>query len=295
MMPVLIGDLQVFKVYEQEMELQHDAGFLDGLLPQELMRHMAWLAPDYCNPENGALRLGVHSWLIRTGRLNVLVDTCFGNDKNRPFLAVGHQQKHPYLERLAVHGVQPEDIDIVMCTHLHVDHVGWNTRLINGRWVPSFPNARYIMSRAELEFWDSRDGSAHGIAINENVFEDSVLPVVEAGQAVLVDDGYDIDHALRVEMAIGHSPGHMILRATSNGATGIFSGDVVHHPVQIACPHVNSAACQNAELARQTRFNLLEYCADEACLLLPAHFTGLGYGRIARAEARTFQFLAGAG
>lgn len=281
MAPVLIGDLEVRAVEEVQGLLHHDAGFLDGLPEDAIARNLDWLAPDFCDAASGALRLSMHSWIVRTAHHNVLIDSCFGNDKERPVLEMGHRLSIPYLDRLAEQGLRPEDIDFVMCTHLHVDHVGWNTRLVDGRWVPTFPNAKYLFARKEYDFWNPATGNGEpDVPINQNVFEDSVLPVVEAGQAILVDDGYGVDDQLTVEEASGHSEGHVLICAQSRGRTGIFSGDIIHHPIQIAYPEVNSSACQFADRARATRRRVLEDCAAHGHLLLPAHFTGARCGHV---------------
>jgi glyoxylase-like metal-dependent hydrolase (beta-lactamase superfamily II) len=168
-----------------------------------------------------------------------------------------------------------------MCTHLHWDHVGWNTRLENGRWVPTFPNARYVMARREFAHWEGvhRNGedTPHRLA-----FEDSVLPVVRTGQSVLVDDDYALEDGLWFESAPGHTPGNVVIHARSGDQTGVFMGDVIHHPLQLLKPEWSTLACTDPELSRKTRTRLIEEHAARGTRLLPAHFPAPTVGRIVR-------------
>lgn len=247
--------------------------YFSGFEREVLERHMDWLVPEHYVPERDALITSVHSWLIRTPRHTLLLDCCAGNHKERPWWPRFHRLETPFLERLRAAGARPEDIDIVLCTHLHADHIGWNTMLRDGRWVPTFPNARYLFSRAENDFWDPRinvvlaDEPPRRIA-----YRDSVLPVIEAGQAVLLDASHAIDELLLVEPAPGHTPGHVLLRLRAGDAGGVFCGDVLHHPLQIYAPHWNSQFCLLPEQARATRRRVLEQCAESGALLFPTHF-----------------------
>jgi len=269
-----IGDATVVRIEEL---LGHSsfppAGYLAGFEREKLERHLGWLVPDHYDPAADALVTSVHSWLIRTRHHNILLDSCAGNHKNRYWWPRFHQLETPYLERLRGAGVAPEHIDIVLCTHLHADHVGWNTRLQDGRWVPTFPNARYIFSRTESDYWDPGRHPGEADDPHRSIcYRDSVLPVIEAGQAQLVDGAHAIDDSLLIEPAPGHTPGHVLLKLRSPGGGGVFCGDVLHHPLQIYAPHWNSQFCMLPEQARATRRRVLEYCAAERNLLLPAHF-----------------------
>ena len=185
----------------------------------------------------------------------------------------------PYLADLAAAGVAPEAVDFVCCTHLHVDHAGWNTRLVDGRWVPTFPNAKYIFARKEYEFWESlhKEGAQARVP---NVYDDSVLPVMEAGQAVLVDMDHQLDNGIWLEPAPGHTPGHILVNLKSGDEHAIFSGDVIHHPIQLLRPDWSSRACEDPELSAATRRALLERVADTATLLAPAHFASPTMGHV---------------
>ena len=210
----------------------------------------------------------------------MLIDTCTGDHKERPGFTQGNQLSLPYLERLAEKGLRPEDIDYVMCTHLHLDHVGWNTRLQDGRWVPTFPKARYLFGKTEYDAFNPVTGPGDPNPVNQGAFEDSVQPIAEAGQMQLVDDGYTLDDELTVEAAPGHSEGHVVIRAQSQDETGVFLGDVLHSPLQCCYPDVNSAFCQHPESARLTRRRLLAEAAEQGHLLLPAHFPAPHAGRV---------------
>jgi len=230
-----------------------------------------WLAPVYMLPDGSQLRTSVHTWVVRTPRHVVLVDSCVGNHKPRhtPYF---NMRDVPWLDRMRAVGVAPEEVDYVMCTHLHADHVGWNTRLHDGRWVPTFPNAKYLFGRDEFARWDPAVAGWTVNAFNEHVFEDSILPVAESGQMVLVDDGHVVDELLTVEAAVGHTPGHYAVRLRSAGREGLFCGDVLHHPVQVPYPELCSVFDDDRGAGLQTRLRTLENCADRDVLLLPTHF-----------------------
>jgi glyoxylase-like metal-dependent hydrolase (beta-lactamase superfamily II) len=172
-----------------------------------------------------------------------------------------------------------------MCTHLHADHVGWNTVLRDGRWVPTFPNARYLFSRVEYEHW-----SAHPDPnpIRRNAFLDSVLPVVEAGRAEMIEDGHEVDGALTVELAPGHTPGNVHIRLASRGSEAVFSGDVIHHPIQVYRPDWSTVACVDPAASAASRRRLLETCSERGALLLPAHFPE-PHGARVRAAGDSFE------
>lgn len=229
--------------------------------------------------EDITLALSVHSFVLSMNGKTILVDGCNGNDKTRSIPFADHLRTD-YLDRLAHAGVRPEDVDIVMCTHLHCDHVGWNTRLLDGRWVPTFPNARYLFSRADYDHF--RDPASD--ALHREAFQDSVLPIVDAGLAELVEPGGAVADAagLWIDDASGHSPGSVLLRAGKTGRELIFAGDVMHHPLQIARPSLNTPFDHDPARAIAVRRALLEACADTDRIVLPAHFEGCSAGSIHR-------------
>ncbi len=276
-----LGDVQVDKVVEFE-----GPSFFPGFLIPDWDDAVAdaardWILPHFLDVETGRLILSVHSYLIRKPHHTILVDTCVGNHKERPSTKAWHQLDTPWLESLRGLGVAPEDVDFVLCTHLHVDHVGWNTRLIDGRWVPTFPNARYLFHRGEYAHWEAiarAQGQERG---TEGCFEDSVLPVMEANEAVLIDGDHRIDDTLWLEPTPGHSPGHVCLHLESGGGHVVFTGDLMHHPLQCARPDWNSRFCHDADQSRRSRTAFVERHADTDTMLLAAHFATPTIGRIA--------------
>jgi glyoxylase-like metal-dependent hydrolase (beta-lactamase superfamily II) len=270
---LFIDDVEVTRV-----EDYHGPGLPDtGMFP-DLQRHVwedehrDWLVPQFYDPATRRIRTSIHSWLVTTPRHKILIDACIGNHKNRPDDPRFHMRTEPWLERLAAAGAHPDEIDFVMCTHFHADHVGWNTRLVDGRWVPTFRNARYLFKRAEFDRWDDRRADHVPRESQRFVFADSVLPVVEAGMAVMIDDGYTLDERLTVEPAPGHTAGNAVIRLRTRGQQALFSGDVIHHPVQLPHPGLCSVFDDDPVTALQTRLNLLGEAAASNTLLLPTHF-----------------------
>jgi glyoxylase-like metal-dependent hydrolase (beta-lactamase superfamily II) len=248
---------------------QYFKGFERGVVE----RNLGWLVPNHYLPEADQLVTSVHSWLVRTRHHTILVDACSGNHKDRHFWPRFHMLQTPYLERLAQAGVRPEDVDIVMCTHLHADHIGWNTMLRDGRWVPTFPNARYLISRKECEHWDPLQNPAAADDPHRRIaYQDSVLPVLDAGLAQLVSGPHAVDDELLIEDAPGHTPGHILLKLRHASGGGVFCGDVIHHPIQVYAPDWVMCFCEDPEQSRRTRRRVLEHCADSGALLLPTHF-----------------------
>jgi glyoxylase-like metal-dependent hydrolase (beta-lactamase superfamily II) len=236
--------------------------------------------------------LSFHSYVVRTGRSTILVDTCLGNDKERGGTAPFHMRDVDFLGRLTELGLGPADIDFVMCTHMHADHVGWNTQLVDGRWVPTFPNARYVFARNEYEHWERQAKESPDGAWQEASFFDSVLPVVEAGRATMVDMDHELEAGIWLEPAVGHSPGNTIINVQSCDASGVFTGDVVHHAAQLADPNMAPVYDGNPDQARATRKLLLERLADTPTTMLPAHFTGSTAGHVVtHGSAFRFNFL----
>jgi len=277
-----IGDIAITRV-EEFVDPGVPVSFLLPDLPEDVIpANLDWLAPRFLDPATMGVDIAMQSWLIRTRHHTILVDTCGGNHKPREHFPVFHQrQSGAYLDNLRAAGVSPEDIDYVFCTHLHIDHVGWNTRLDNGVWVPTFPNARYLWSQADYDHArPAPDGAVGG---EDAIFCDSVLPVVEAGLAQMVGPSFHLDDQIAIEAAPGHTPGHSLLRARSGAHTGLFTGDALHHPLQIVASDCNSFACADANQARATRRRILGECAEHGHLLVPAHFAAPHVGRITRA------------
>ena len=282
MHPQTIGKFSIQRVVES----QGPTFPLDLLLPTAepaaLAEHRHWLEPGFIEPDSGLLIMSFHSYIIRTERHTIVVDACVGNDKERPGFPEMHRLQSSFLADLAAAGVHPEDVDFLMCTHMHPDHVGWNTRLEDGRWVPTFPNAQYLFGRTALESWENYVKNIAGgpddtlpeiiSGVQRACFKDSVLPVVEAGQAALIDDGHEVEDGIWVESAPGHTPGNAVINISSMGATALMSGDALHHPLQLPFPQWSSGFCSDPVQSAATRRRLLERIADTSTLLLPAHF-----------------------
>ena len=274
-----IGQFEINRVIESEGPFLEVQSFIPDADQAVVEANRDWLMPRFIEPASNKIILNIQSYILRTPRHTILVDTCVGNDKPRPGRPMFDRLSLPYLADLAAAGVRPEEVDFVLCTHLHVDHAGWNTQLINGRWVPTFPNAKYIFARTEYEFWERRhlDGSEGPVP---NVYDDSILPVMQAGQAVLVDADHQIDDGLWFEPAPGHTPGNVVVNLQSQGATGVLTGDVMHHPLQLIRPEWSSRACEDAVQSVATRRALIERYADTDTLIAPAHFASPTMGHI---------------
>ena len=282
-----IGDITVHRVLEFEQPLLPPSVLLPDATDDAIARHRDWLEPTLLDPDTGLLILAFHSFVIRTPRHTVLVDTCSGNDRQRPQKPRYHLQDRPYLANLEAAGVDPAEVDVVLCTHLHVDHVGWNTRLLNGRWVPTFPNARYLFARREWEFWEREYRTDR--FTDDPYYEDSILPVIEANQMVLVDGDHVIDDWVRLEPSYGHTPGHVCVCVADGDRHAIMTGDMMHHPVQCAEPDWSSCFCVDLEESRQTRRRFLDRHAETDALIMPAHFVTPTAGRIVR-RGDSFRF-----
>ncbi len=274
-----IGQFEISRVIESEGPFLEVQSFIPDADQAVVEANRDWLMPRFIEPASNKIILNIQSYILRTPRHTILVDTCVGNDKPRPGRPMFDRLSLPYLADLAAAGVRPEEVDFVLCTHLHVDHAGWNTQLINGRWVPTFPNAKYIFARTEYEFWERRhlDGSEGPVP---NVYDDSILPVMQAGQAVLVDADHQIDDGLWFEPAPGHTPGNVVVNLQSQGATGVLTGDVMHHPLQLIRPEWSSRACEDPVQSAATRRALIERYADTDTLIAPAHFASPTMGHI---------------
>jgi glyoxylase-like metal-dependent hydrolase (beta-lactamase superfamily II) len=222
--------------------------------------------------------LSVHSWLVELDGRVILIDTGIGNGKLREFNANFHNLNTSFLHRLKAVGIIPEQIDLVLLTHLHTDHVGWNTVYRDGHWVPTFPNATYVFSEKELSFFSTPEGSSRRV-----VFEDSVLPVIESGQAELIkDEGGKLFEAFSFKAAPGHSSGHMVISLYSDDQEAIFVGDTMHNPIQVIRPDWNSVFCSDSKLARKSRQQVLHQTAESGAVLFPSHFHGSFAGKVIR-------------
>ncbi|CAL80049.1 putative metallo-beta-lactamase superfamily protein [Bradyrhizobium sp. ORS 278] len=261
------------------------------ILPQsapEAIRALPWITPEFATAE-GKLKMSIHTLVLETPTRRIVVDTGLGNDKQGRSVPVWNGRSTPFLETMSAAGFPPESIDMVICTHLHVDHVGWNTRLVGGRWIPTFPNARYVFGRTEYEHWRDYSEAADETA----TFADSVQPVVAAGRAELVASDAVISDEITLIPTPGHSPGHVSLHIRSGGAEALLSGDVAHHPCQMAHLDWSSTVDFNPAQAIATRQALFSRFADTGTLVIGGHFDA---GQIRRdGAAFRFQAVPGSG
>jgi len=270
-----IGGVTVTKIVELEV-----AGGTRFLLPQatpEEILPIGWLRPHFAD-ENGRLRMSIHSFIIETADRRIVVDTCLGNNKQGRRIPHWNDRSGPFLQDLADAGFPAESIDTVLCTHLHVDHVGWNTKLQNGKWVPTFPRARYLMGRAEYQHWRT----AADRPDMETIFADSVTPIVEAGLAQMVETDERICDEISLIPTIGHTPGHVSVMIRSRSEQALITGDFLHHPCQIARPEWSTLADSDPEQGIATRRTMFQRFADTPVLILGTHFAGVTAGRIVR-------------
>jgi len=247
------------------------------------IQEIAWLRPHFAT-EAGKLVTSVHAFVVESAGRRILVDTCVGNDKPRPGIPSWHLRRGPFLHDLAAAGFAPESIDTVVCTHLHVDHVGWNTMLVEGRWVPTFPRARYLIGTDEWRFWGQRAEEQFG-----DVVGDSVRPVLDAGLVDLVASDCEITDEVRLEPTYGHTPGHVSVRIASAGEDAIITGDVMHHPCQMAHPDWASRFDVDPAAARVTRRQFLARHAGRRILVLGTHFASPSAGWIV-AEGAAYRY-----
>jgi glyoxylase-like metal-dependent hydrolase (beta-lactamase superfamily II) len=274
------GDTVLTRIVESEGPLLSPFEVLPDCTQAQLDENMSWLAPRFYDPSARALVITIQSFLIRSGGRTILLDACGGNHKQRrrPFF---HQRQWNWLAALRAAGVGPQDVDIVMCSHLHVDHVGWNTRLENGRWVPTFPNARYLVSRREWAYWRSEAG-IKSLDRTGDFISDSLLPIVERGQADMIEDRHVLSDCVEIEPAHGHTPGHFVVRLSGGGREAVLSGDLLHTPLQLRYPDWSTRFCVDPEMARQTRRRFLARHCDSELLIFPAHFPSPTGGRVRR-------------
>ena len=269
MKPLSIGDVTVSKVIELDRSATPVGFMLPTSTPERIAAQRDWLGPELVDPVTGNHKATIHSFIVRTPWHTVVIDTCVGNDKPRHGVEPWHMRKGTYLQDLATAGVKPDDVDLVVCTHLHVDHVGWNTRLEGGRWVPTFPRATYIFARDEFEFWKQESVTGRE---EFGLIDDSVMPVVEAGKALLVASDHVIDDRLQFEPSPGHTPGHVNVRLRTKAGEAVFTGDMMHRPIQVAETDWNSRFCSDGALASKTRRAFVEKHADADVTILAAHF-----------------------
>lgn len=278
-----IGDVKITRIVELELPIPYDrdSAFLAEATPDAL-RDIPWLYPHFVTDE-GALKLSIHALVVRAPGVNLVVDTCVGNDKPRALLG-GQALQSEFLASLEAAGCPREQVDTVICTHLHVDHVGWNTMLENGNWVPTFPNARYLIGRQEYDYW-----RAEGDEDQQTILGDSVQPIFERGLATLVEMNHRISDEIRLVPTPGHTPGHVSVLIESRGERAMITGDMLHHPCQFAHPHWSPSFDSDPVAGAHMRRAVMEDVADAPVLVIGTHFAAPTAGHVRR-DGNAFRF-----
>jgi glyoxylase-like metal-dependent hydrolase (beta-lactamase superfamily II) len=276
-----VGKVKITKVVE--LETVGSTRFILPLASNEEIRKLPWLIPHFAT-EEGRLKMSIHSLIVETPKHRIVVDTGLGNDKQGRNVPTWNNRNDPFLEKLTLAGFHPDSIDTVLCTHLHVDHVGWNTKLDDGKWVPTFANARYVFGRGEFEYW--RDHSVEPAHIA--VFNDSVKPIWDAGKAELIASDAKLTDEISMISTPGHSPGHMSIHIRSDGEEGLLTGDVAHHPCQMAHLDWSSTADSDPKQSVVARRELFSRFADTETLVIGGHYNA---GHIKR-DGEAFKFIA---
>ena len=272
-----VGDVRITQIVELT-----SASLGKYLLPQaspEAMAAIPWMSPFL--DQDMLLLLSMHSLLIESMGQTILVDTCIGNDKERTYPRWNRMQGD-FLERFAKAGFSTDQVDTVLCTHLHVDHVGWNTRLVGGRWVPTFAGASYLFAEEEWQHWRQEE------PVYGPVIQDSVQPVFDAGKAVLVKQNHRVNDEVVLEPTPGHTPGHVSVHISSDGEEAVITGDIMHHPCQIRHPEWTVSADTDQQKALSTRTDFLNRYADRPVLIIGTHFAGPAAGYLVR-DGDTFR------
>jgi len=271
-----VGEVRITRIVEMELPIPYDERrpFLAQARP-DVLRETPWLYPHYVTPE-GHLRLSIHALLVDSPGLRLVVDTCVGNDRPRKFVG-GRPLATPFLEHLVEAGWSREGVDAVVCTHLHVDHVGWNTMREGDRWVPTFPKARYLIGRREYDYWSAVDDAEQQV-----IMADSIAPVFDAGLVDLVEMDHRLSAEIRLMPTPGHTPGHVSVAIESRGERAVITGDALHHPCQMAHPDWTPAFDTDPAASQVTRRALLEDAADQGVLFIGTHFAAPTAGRVKR-------------
>lgn len=277
-----IGDVSITSVIERDGPWRRPEDFFLGYDTAAKAADIAQLEPEVFEKSSGKMVITYQTFVVRTPKHLILIDTCTGEDKGYP--APMDFPKQPWLDNLAKEGLTVEDVDYVFCTHLHIDHCGWNTKLVDGEWVPTFPNAKYIFHKGEYAAWEKlakegidKPGGAGG------VWKMNCEPIVKAGQALLVDESFTLDDTIGLILTPGHSPGHVCVDIKSGGKRAIVAGDMMHHQLQCIDPTMSTIFCWDPKQAGESRKTVFDEVAGTDTLLLPIHFPAPTAGRLTKA------------
>jgi glyoxylase-like metal-dependent hydrolase (beta-lactamase superfamily II) len=270
------GDLTIQRIIEQETTFLPALELFPELSGEVLAENRAALKAAKALDDSDTLILCFQSYVVKTPHHTILIDSCIGNDKPRPTRPKWNMKTDDtYMRSLKSAGIAVEDIDYVMCTHLHVDHVGWNTRLENGKWVPTFPKARYVFAKGEYDYWTGQHEKAE-----VPPFGDSVLPVVAANKAEIVGDDFTIGDHVKILPTPGHTPGHVAFTFGRAKEDAVFCGDLMHSPLQLRYPELSPKFDVDPKQAGATRRNFLQRYCDTDTLCCTAHFPSPSAGKI---------------
>jgi glyoxylase-like metal-dependent hydrolase (beta-lactamase superfamily II) len=272
-----IGDVEVARI----VEVNNWEDDIAMLLPDgkaEFVQKFPWLVPHFAT-RAGKMLISFQCFVLKTGDKRVMIDTCIGADRQREFPVFCNLQT-TFLEDLAAAGFPRDTINTVMCTHLHFDHVGWNTRLVDGKWVPTFPQARYLFGKQEYEHWQHLR-ETHGYH-NVDHLADSIDPVVEAKLAEFVGTDYRLTDEVWFEPTPGHTPGHVSVHIRSRGEEAVITGDMMHHPIQFAVPDIQGNFDMDKAQGSKTRRAFIEKYADRKVMIIGSHFCEPTAGWIVR-------------
>jgi glyoxylase-like metal-dependent hydrolase (beta-lactamase superfamily II) len=281
-----IGDVTITKITELVIP-----GFADAIpaATPEFVKKVPWLFPHFVTPEGG-LMISIHSLIVETPETKLVVDTCVGNDRNRGEMSPLSNMKTSYLEDLIAVGYDPASIDIVLCTHLHFDHAGWNTRFVDGKWVPTFPKASYLLSQQEMDMLAAIDEESKidFLQRQRQLYADSIKPVLDAGQVKPVHGPTEVCPGVRLISTPGHSPDHCSVLIESKGEKALITGDCMHHPIQFHNPDLVSPFDMDNATAVTTRHRLFTEFADTPTLIIGTHFAGPTAGKLVR-DGKTYR------
>lgn len=273
-----IGKVRVTRVVEVEGPTDHRF-FLRDATP-DAVKEIGWLAPHFATAE-GKLMSSVHALVVESEGKRIVVDTCIGNDKRLPDMPAWSHRQGGFVADLAAAGFPRDTIDLVLCTHLHVDHVGWNTMLVDGRWVPTFPKARYLVAEPEYAHWQAEAAAKPGKQ-EELIFAESVRPIAEAGLFDFVSTTHRLTGEIDLVPTPGHTPGHVSVRIRSDGAEALITGDILHHPAQMARLTWSTPFDTDRDAARLMRRQVLDSVAGKPVLVIGTHFAAPTAGRVVK-------------